>query len=52
VATAELRNRANQYDNNNSMCIYAYDGTLYSDGKSQNNNFKLKTGDRVTIRRA
>lgn len=33
VATAELRNREGEYDSSNSMCIDAYESTLYSDGK-------------------
>jgi hypothetical protein len=51
VATAELRNKSDQYNNNNSLCIRA-DGYLYSDGKSQNHNFQLNTGDVVTVRRS
>lgn len=35
VATAELRNRDNQYDNKNSMCVIAKYSRLYFDGKRE-----------------
>lgn len=35
VATTDLRNRANQHYNNNSMCIFADERTLYFDGEQQ-----------------
>lgn len=35
VATADLRNRVNEYYNNNSLYIHANGGTLFSDGNSQ-----------------
>lgn len=50
VATAELRNKADQYEHNDSMCI-DYFHRLYSDGRQRERNFRLKEGDRVTVHR-
>lgn len=50
VGTAYLRNRAQQFDHNNSMCILAHNGKLYSDGNQHKCNFRLKANENVTIR--
>jgi hypothetical protein len=49
VATTDLRNTIDQYQN--CLCIYAYDGTLFSDGDREKRILNFRTGDRVTVRR-
>jgi hypothetical protein len=48
VATADLRDRAGEYHNTNSLCMYG--NNLFNSSK-QKHNFKLKSGDTITIRR-
>ena len=48
VATADLRNTTNQYDNKGSLCIAA-DGYLFSNGTHQIHSFKINTGSLVRV---
>jgi hypothetical protein len=51
VAAASIKSTPSKYADNDSICIYAKDGTLYLNGTNQKYNFQLNTFDRVTVRR-
>jgi hypothetical protein len=51
VATSDLRNQSGEFNHSNSMCILAWNGRLFANGGTQFYDFKLKTGDKVLVRR-
>lgn len=53
VATADLKNQFDKYSDINSLCVGGPLNYLYnSSDKRTYHNFKLKTGDIVSVRRS
>lgn len=52
VATADLRNKVDQFNSSNSLCIDGNSSKLYIDGESHKQNFQINTGDWVTVQRS